>query len=313
MTPRVIFLGTPAFAVPSLGALALLANEGVIDIAAVVTQPDRAGDRNRVEPSAVKRRALELGLPIRQPVLFDADAAAELVALRPDALVWAAYGNLIPRKLIDAVNGRALNVHASLLPRWRGASPVAHAILTGDSETGVTLMEGIASLDRGPIVSQAHVPIGPEDTAGSLTTQLAEAGGALLHRDLLDYLAGTRRPEPQDEKRVTWAPKLATKDGELRFSEPAEALARRVRAMDPDPGAWTTFNGQRLGVRRASVTGGRGVQHGTFELRDGVPHVAGGAGWLRLDDVKPAGRRAMSGAEWARGLRDVGAEARLPS
>ena len=298
---------------PSLGALALLANEGAIEIAAVVTQPDRAGDRNRIEPSAVKVRALELGLPIRQPVLFDADAATELIALRPDALVWAAYGNLIPRKLIDAVNGRALNVHASLLPRWRGASPIAYAILAGDSETGVTLMEGTASLDRGPIVSQVHVPIGAEDSAGSLTAQLAEAGGALLHRELPDYLVGTGSAEPQAEEHATWAPKLTTKDGELHLNEAAEALARRVRAMDPDPGAWTTFSGPRLGVRRASVTGGRGTQHGTLELRDGVPHVAGGAGWLRLDEVKPAGKRTMSGAEWARGLRDLGAEARLPS
>ena len=279
----------------------------------MVTQPDRAGDRGRVEPSAVKRRALELGVPVRQPVLFDADAAGALIALRPDALVWAAYGNLIPRRLIDAVNGRTLNVHASLLPRWRGASPVAHAILAGDSETGVTLMEGTASLDRGPIVSQARVPIAPEDTAGSLTAQLAEVGAALLRRDLPDYLAGERRGEPQDEQRATWAPKLATKDGELHFAEPAEALARRIRAMTPEPGAWTTFNGQRLGLRSATVTGGRGTQHGTLELRDGVPHVAAGAGWLRFDEVKPAGKRAMSGADWARGLRDLGQEARLPS
>ena len=298
---------------PSLGALAVLADEGAIEIVAVVTQPDRAGDRGTVEPSAVKRRALELGLAVRQPVRFDADAAAELIALRPDALVWAAYGNVIPRRLIDAVRGRALNVHASLLPRWRGASPVAHAILAGDTETGVTLMEGTASLDRGPIVAQRRVPIGPEDTAGSLTAQLAEVGGALLRRDLPDYLAGTGTAAPQDEKRATWAPKLTTGDGELRFTEPANVLARRVRAMTPEPGAWTTVNGQRLGVLRASVAGGRGAQHGTFELRLGVPHVAGGAGWLRLDLVKPAGKRAMSGAEWARGLRDQGAEAHLPS
>jgi methionyl-tRNA formyltransferase len=118
---------------------------------------------------------------------------------------------------------------------------------------------------------------------------------------------------PQDESRATWAPKLTTADGELRLSEPAEALARRVRAMTPEPGAWTTFDGQRLGVLHATVTGGRGVQHGTLELRDGVPHVACGAGWLRLDEVKAAGRRAMSGADWARGLRDLGAGARLPS
>jgi len=299
--------------VPSLAALAVLADLGAIEIAAVVTQPDRAGDRGTVEPSAVKRRARELGVPVRQPVLFDADAAAELIALRPDALVWAAYGNLIPRRLIDAVRGRALNVHASLLPRWRGASPVAYAILAGDTETGVTLMEGTASLDRGPIVAQSRVPIGPEDTAGSLTAELAEVGGALLRRDLPGYLAGERRGEPQDESRATWAPKLATKDGELRFTEPANVLARRVRAMTPEPGAWTTVNRQRLGVLRASVAGGRGVPHGTFELREGEPHVAGGAGWLRLDEVKPAGKRAMSGAEWARGLRDPGADTRLPS
>jgi len=299
--------------VPSLAALAVLADDGAIEIATVVTQPDRAGDRGKVEPSAVKRRALELGLPVRQPVLFDADAAAELIALRPDALVWAAYGNLIPRRLIDAVRGRALNVHASLLPRWRGASPVAHAILAGDTETGVTLMEGTVSLDRGPIVAQSSVRIGPEDTAGSLTAQLAELGGALLRRVLPGYLAGERRGEPQDEKHAMWAPKLATKDGELHFTEPAEALARRVRAMTPEPGAWTTVDGQRLGVLRASVTGGRGVQYGTFELREGVPHVAGGAGWLRLDEVRPSGKRAMTGAQWARGLRGLSADTRLPS
>lgn len=298
---------------PSLDALAALAAAGELEIAAVVTQPDRAGDRGKLEPSAVKRRALELGLPVRQPVLFDADAAAELIDLRPDALVWAAYGNLIPRRLIDAANGRALNVHASLLPRWRGASPVAHAILAGDSETGVTLMEGTANLDRGPIVAQRRAPIGPEDTAGTLTAKLAEIGGALLRRAVPAYLAGEWTGEPQDENRATWAPKLTTTDGDLRFTEPAEALARRVRAMDPDPGAWTMFKGQRLGILRASLAGGRGVQHGTLELRDGAPYVAGGAGWLRLDEVKPAGKRAMAGSDWARGLRDLGAEARLPS
>ncbi|MHB8630329.1 MAG: methionyl-tRNA formyltransferase [Candidatus Limnocylindria bacterium] len=313
MTPRVIFLGTPAFAVPSLGALAVLGAEGAIDLLAVVTQPDRAGDRGTVEPSAVKRRALELGVPVRQPTLFDADAATALIALQPDALVWAAYGNLIPRRLIDAVSGRALNVHASLLPRWRGASPVAQAILAGDRETGVTLMEGTASLDRGPIVDQGRVLLAGTETAGELTATLAAMGGALLRRDLPDYLAGMRRVEPQSERGATWAPKLTTKDGELRFTEPAEALDRRVRAMTPDPGAWTTFHGQRLVVLRASVAGGRGVQHGTLELRDGAPHVAAGAGWLRLDLVKQAGKRAMTGPDWARGLRDLNAEARLPS
>jgi methionyl-tRNA formyltransferase len=299
--------------VPSLDALAALAARDDVDLVAVVTQPDRPGDRGRVEPSSVKRRAAELGLPILQPVLLNAAAAQPILDLRPDALIWAAYGNLIPRRLIDGVDGRAVNVHASLLPRWRGAAPIAHAILAGDRDTGVTLMQGTASLDRGPVIAAATTPIDPDETAGELTERLAQLGGALLERELPAYLAESTEPVPQDESRATWAPKLTTADGELRFTEPADALARRIRATSPEPGGWTTFNGQRLGVLRASATGGRGVQHGTLELRDGVAHVAAGAGWLRLDLVKPAGKRAMSGADWARGLRDLSMESRLPS
>jgi len=308
----VVFLGTPAFAVPSLDALAALAARDDIDLVGVVTQPDRPGDRGRVEPAPVKRRAIELGLTVLQPVLLNGDTVQPIVDLRPDALVWAAYGNLIPRRLIDGVDGRAVNVHASLLPRWRGASPVAHAILAGDTETGVSLMQGTASLDRGPVIASARTPIAPGETAGELTARLASLGGALLERELPAYFAESTRPVAQDESRATWAPKLTTADGEIHFTESAEALARRIRAMTPEPGAWTTVRAQRLGVLRASVAGGRGVEHGTFELRDGIPHVAAGAGWLRLDEVKPAGKRAMSGADWARGLR-VDAQPRLPS
>jgi len=299
--------------VPSLDALAALAARDDIELVGVVTQPDRPGDRGRVEPSPVKRRSAELGLSVLQPVLLNGDAVQPIADLRADALVWAAYGNLIPRRLIDGVDGRAVNVHASLLPRWRGAAPIAHAILAGDRDTGVTLMQGTASLDRGPLIAAATTPIGPEETAGELTERLARLGGALLERELPAYLAESTQPVAQDESRATWAPKLATADGELNFAEPAEALGRRIRAMNPDPGAWTTFGGQRLGVLRASVAGGHPSQHGTLELRDGVPHVAAGAGWLRLDELKPAGKRAMGGADWARGLRDLGAEARLPS
>lgn len=308
-----MFLGTPAFAVPSLDALARLADRGAIEIVAVVTQPDRPADRGALRVPEVKARAEALGLAVRQPARLDRAAVDGLVALRPDALVWAAYGNRIPARLLAAVDGRAANVHASLLPRWRGAAPVAHAILAGDAESGVTLMEGTAGLDAGPILAQERTPIGPDEDAGALTARLAALGAALLERELPRYLAGALPAAPQDEARVTWAPKLATADGRLDFAEPAEALARRVRAMTPDPGAWTTFRGQRLGVGRATVTGGRGVAHGTLELREGVPHVAAGAGWLRLDEVRPAGKRAMGGADWARGLRDLGADARLPS
>lgn len=301
---------------PSLDALARLAGAGELELAAVVTQPDRPGDRGRLATSPVKDRALALGVTLLQPVLLNGDAAAPLVALRPDALVWAAYGNLIPRQLIDAVAGRALNVHASLLPRWRGAAPAARAILAGDGETGITLMQGTAGLDRGPIVATVRTEIGAVENAGELTARLAELGGALLERELVPFIAGRTKAVPQDDAVATWAPKLSTADGELRFTDPAEALVRRIRAMTPEPGAWTTLGGLRLGVLRASVAGGRGAQHGIFEVRDGVPHVAAGAGWLRLDEVRPAGKRAMTGADWARGLRDprqLGPEARLPS
>ncbi|MDQ6857586.1 MAG: methionyl-tRNA formyltransferase [Chloroflexota bacterium] len=297
---------------PSLDALAALAARDAIALVGVVTQPDRPGDRGRVEPSPVKRRAMELGVPVVQPVLLNPDAIVPILDLRPDALVWAAYGNLIPRRLIDAVDGRAVNVHASLLPRWRGAAPIAHAILAGDAVTGVSFMQGTASLDRGPVIATATTPIGADDTAGALMERLADLGGALLERELPAFLGERTESVPQDETRATWAPKLTTADGELRFADPADAVARRIRAMNPEPGAWTVFRGQRLGVLEGAVTGGRGVQHGTLELRDGVPHVAAGAGWLRLDALKPPGKRAMTGAEWARGAR-LGTAERLGS
>jgi methionyl-tRNA formyltransferase len=226
--------------------------------------------------------------------------------------VWAAYGNLVPRALLDAVGGRALNVHPSLLPRWRGAEPVAHAILAGDPETGVTLMEGGAELDAGAIVSQEMVEIGAGETTGELEARLAGLGARMLERDLVPYLRGEIAPRPQDPGLVTWAPKLDPHAGSLDLGRPADELARVVRAFTPDPGAFTTFRGQRIGVLRASVGGGSPAEHGVVSIESGVPRVAAGAGWLRLDEVKPAGKRAMSGADWARGAHGLDG-ARLPS
>jgi methionyl-tRNA formyltransferase len=278
----------------------------------VVTQPDRPASRGVVREPAVKVAARAIGLPIRQPARLDEKEVAAILALRPELLVWSAYGNKIPKSLLAAVGGRTLNVHASLLPRWRGAAPIAHAILAGDSETGVTLMEGTAELDAGPILAQIRTKIGDE-TKGELEERLARFGGDLLEREMPQYLAGKLVRRPQDTKQVTLAPKLAPSEGELDLTRPAEELVRRVRAYTPDPGAFVTFRGQRIGVLRATVAGGRGTDRGVFEIRDRTPHVAAGAGWLRLDEVRPAGKRAMSGAEWARGLRDVGAEERIPS
>jgi methionyl-tRNA formyltransferase len=310
--PRVVFLGTPAFAVPSLNALARLHESGAIKIVAVVTQPDRPANRGRVTAPPVKDRAATLNVPILQPAKLARDSIEEIIALRPEALVWAAYGNLIPRSLIDAAQGRAVNVHASLLPRWRGAAPVARAILAGDRETGVTLMEGTPELDAGPILTQERTAIGEHETAGELTARLAAMGAQLLERELPRYLNGELRGKPQDPRRVSVAAKLATTDGLIDWTRPSDEIARRVRGTSPEPGAHTTLNGQRLVITRASVAGGAPSHNGTIALRDGVPHVAGGAGWLRLDEVRPAGKRTMSGADWARGVRDLEG-ARVPS
>lgn len=261
---------------------------------------------------AVKIAARALGLPVLQPARLGDKEIAAILALRPDVLVWSAYGNRIPKTLLGAVSGRALNVHASLLPRWRGAAPIAHAILAGDAETGVTLMEGTAELDAGPILAQTRTKIGDE-TRGELEERLATLGGELLEREMPRYLAAQLVRRPQDPKHMTLAPKLEPREGELDLARPAEELWRRVRAYTPDPGAFFTFRGQRIGVLRTRVVGSRGTERGTFEIRDGTPHLAAEVGWLRLDEVRPAGKRAMSGADWARGIRDVRADERVPS
>jgi len=307
-----VFLGTPAFAVPSLEALDRLGDRGMLQLVAVVTQPDRAGDRGRLSVPAVKARALAFGVPVLQPARIDEVALRELVSLRPDLLVWAAYGNRIPQALLGTVKGRAVNVHASLLPRWRGAAPIARAILAGDPETGVTLMEGTAALDEGPILAQERTPVGEAESAGDLTRRLALLGAGLLERELPRYLAGELEAAPQDASLATVAAKLTSRDGELDFSRPADELARRVRAVTPEPGAWTTFRGDRLVVGGATVSGGTPKERGTLEIHDGWPEVAAGAGWLRLELVRPAGKRTMTGEDWARGLRGI-AGARLPS
>ncbi|MGH2490868.1 MAG: methionyl-tRNA formyltransferase [Candidatus Limnocylindria bacterium] len=309
---RTVFLGTPAFAVPSLEAVDRLRDRGALELVAVVTQPDRAGHRGRLSVPPVKARALALGAPLLQPSRIDEAALHEILSLRPELLVWAAYGNRIPRTLLASVNGRAVNVHASLLPRWRGAAPIAHAILAGDGETGVTLMEGTAALDEGPILAQEPTPIGEAESAGDLTRRLAVLGANLLERELPRYAAGELRGTPQDGSHATLAPKLTSGDGALDFARPADELARRVRAFTPEPGAWTRFRGDRLVVAGASVSGGTPKEHGLLEIHDGRPEVAAGAGWLRLDLVRPAGKRTMTGEDWARGLRGVEGS-RLPS
>lgn len=314
-----VFLGTPEFAIPSLEALVRLRDERKIDLMAVVTQPDRPGHRGAITAPPVKAKAVEFGLRVIQPEPVPGNGPRwstkgmwdAVLRLHPDALVWAAYGAIVPKKLIAAVRGRAVNVHPSALPRWRGADPVAHAILAGDETTGVTLMEGTEELDAGRIIRRTLVDIPANATTGELEAQLGQYGSRLLGTYLMEYLAGRIRTQPQSGA-VTWAPKLDPNKGELDFERPADELVRVVRAYTPDPGAYTFLRGRRIGVLRASVVGGSPAQHGTLDLKGGTPAVAAGAGWLLLDEVKPAGKRAMSGADWVRGLRDLEG-ARLPS
>lgn len=260
----------------------------------------------------MKERAAALGVPVLQPARLRGEGLRAVAARRPDVLVWAAYGHLVPAALIEDVGGRAVNVHPSLLPRWRGADPVAHAILAGDRETGVTLMRGTSDLDAGPLIAQEVAAIESGETAAELEARLAGLGGALLQRELPRYLRGEIAVRPQPDAGVTWAPRLDPARGELDPRRPADELARVVRAYSPDPGAYTFYHGTRIRVLRASVAGGSPAEHGTLTVGAGIPQVATGAGWLRLEEVQPAGKRAMSGADWARGLRDR-AGARIPS
>ena len=312
-----VFLGTPEFAVPSLEALVRLRDKRVIDLMAVVTQPDRPGHRGRITPPPVKEKAAELGIRVIQPEPLPGNGPRwktsamwdKVLHLHPDALVWAAYGGIVPKRVIEAVHGRAVNVHPSMLPRWRGADPVAHAILAGDTMTGVTLMEATDELDAGPVITNSLSDIPPWATTGDLEAILAKQGAELLERHLGDYLTGKRRASPQASKGVTWAPKLDPKKGELDFTKPAGELARVVRAYTPDPGAYTFFRGQRIGVLRVSAAKGAPAEPGTFTA---MPSVATADGWLVLDRVKPSGKHEMDGDAWARGLRGLEG-ARLPS
>src|SRR5256886_10432220 len=221
LAQRALFLGTPEFAVRSLEALDRLREGGVLQIVGVVTQPDRPASRGVVREPAVKAAARAMGLSVRQPPRLHVEEVAAILALRPELLVWSAYGNKIPKTLLAAVSGRALNVHASLLPRWRGAAPIAHAILAGDPETGVTLLEGPAELAAGPVLAQTRTKIGDE-TTGALHERLAKHRRQLPQLELPRYLAGKLVRRPQDTKRVTLAPKLEPREGDSNRARPGE-------------------------------------------------------------------------------------------
>lgn len=299
--PRIIFIGTPQFAVSSLEACL-----SVGEVVAVVTQPDKPKGRGQeLAQSPVKVRALERQLPVLQPAkLRNTAFPDELAAYRPEVIVVTAYGKILPRQLLELAPHGSVNVHASLLPRFRGAAPIQWAIAHGDAETGVCLMRMDEGLDTGPVISSDKIPIEPTDTSATLHDRLAVLGGALLERDLPRYLSGELRPVPQPAEGVVLAPIIDKEDGRIDFARPAVELERRLRAFTPWPGAFTTFAGGLLKITELQVAHGEGAPGTVLAASaDGGVEVACKEGSVVFTGLQPEGKRAMSAAEFLNGRR----------
>jgi methionyl-tRNA formyltransferase len=302
---RLVFAGTPEFAVPSLRACLASGAE----VVAVYTQPDRPAGRGRkLAASPVKQAALAANVPVEQPeTLRDAGARARLAAHAPDLVVVVAYGLILPKAVLALPRLGCWNVHASLLPRWRGAAPIQRAILAGDAETGVDLMQMEAGLDTGPVLLEARTPITPEDTGGSLHDRLAELGARTLADGLARVLRGeTLMPIPQRVEGIEYAHKLDKAEARLDWNEPALALARKVRAFDPWPVAEAVIDGERLRIWAAqAVDGAAGGAPGEVVARhrDAID-VATAAGVLRITELQREGGRRIAVRDWLNARRD---------
>jgi methionyl-tRNA formyltransferase len=293
---RVVYAGTPAFAVPALESLVRARHE----VALVLTQPDRRSGRGlKLTPSPVAACAQRIGLPVSKPdSLRVPSALAELRATAPDVMVVAAYGQILPQSVLDVPRRGCINIHASLLPRWRGAAPVHRAILAGDRETGVSIMCMDAGLDTGPVLLERALAIAPEDTAGSLTEKLARLGaGAIV--EALEAL-DTLRPRPQDPSRATYAAKISKAEALVDWSRPAEEVARQVRAFNPAPGAQATLRGLRLKIWEAQPQPAT-CPPGEIAVTANRLSVGCGSGSLRLVVVQREGGRRVTAEEFLRG------------
>ncbi len=285
-------MGSPNFAVPSLDALAK-----EYSVAGVVTQPDRpAGRGGALSSPAIKTAAMRLGIPVIQPAkIRSPESMAQLQMWAPDLIVVTAFGQILRPAVLDLPAYGCVNVHGSLLPRWRGPAPIQAAILAGDQETGITIMKMDPGVDTGPILSQRKLPIGSDDTGGSLFEKMAPLGAELLMETLRGYINGEILPQPQSEQGATYAAMLKKEDGLLDLTKPAIELERRVRAMNPWPGAFFYWNGTALKVLRAHLSGGRNPGSGSRFRVEGSPALGTGDGILILDEVQPGGKNPCRG------------------
>ena len=306
---RIVFMGTPEFAVSPLEQLVLKQYQ----VVAVYTQPDKPAGRGRsLIPSPLKRVAITRGLPVVQPAsLKKAEAVEQLAGFHPDVIVVAAFGQILPQAVLDIPRYGCINIHPSLLPRFRGASPVAAAILAGDEFTGVSIMLLDAGLDTGPVLAQSRIPVSPQDTTGSLARKLSQVGARLLHEVLASWFEAGITPQPQNEAEATYSGAIAKNDGEIDWHLPAEDIWRRVRAFQPWPGCFTRWQGKQLKIIGAvPVLEERVVEVGQVVA---LPCVAGepeaafgvgtGGGILGVSKVQMEGKRAMSAADFLRGQR----------
>lgn len=290
---RIIFMGTPDFAVPTLAALA----EAGHTIVAVYTQPPRpAGRGKKLQPSPVQVEAEIRGIEVRRPVsLKNAEAQADFASLEPDLAVVAAYGLILPQAVLNVPKHGCLNVHASLLPHWRGAAPIQRSILAGDQVTGITIMQMEAGLDTGPMLATARTPV-EDKTAGELTEELAEIGAQLMVGTLIDL--PMLHAVTQDDAEASYAPKIDKAEAKIDFAQSAEAIERQVRAFAPFPGAWFELSGERIKVLKAEVAPDVGAAGTTL---DDALTIACGSGALRLLRVQRAGKPVMDAADFLRG------------
>jgi len=300
---RVVFLGSGRFAIPALEALLAAGHE----VAAVVTQPDKEKGRGRaLAPPPLKPVALGHGLEVLQPRRIKAPEALEtLRGLRPDVQVVVAYGQILPRAVIDVAPRGTVNVHGSVLPRYRGAAPVQWAIVNGETETGVSTMLIDEGMDTGPVLLTRKEPIQATDTAPELEARLARLGADLLVETLVGLQAGTVSPVPQDAALATYAPLIRKEDGRLEWTEPAAAIERRVRGFHPWPGVVTTVGGRELKVLRARLEPDGAGEPGVVTAvdRDGIVVACGDGTRLRLIEVQPESRKPMPAAAFAAGAR----------